>query len=527
MNRIESMRSLVKQPVFWVLSLALGIRLYACLNTFIVNPDGVHYIHQARSIFYHQWNLLATCHVKFISPLPLLIAGSFFIFRDWVAAGRFVSLFFSFATLIPFYFLLRRFFDKAITAMTLLVYALIPFFISRSADVVRDPLFWFLICCGMLVFIRHLDENAGKRAQLDLLVSCCLFMLATWTRMEGVAFLLGSGIYLLIHKSDDRLKRAVFFSLPGLLAFLVLVIGALFIDRPLGTLLRIDKIQAELTQFGGHYDVLRDQLKALSKLHPDFIGEFLKDIRTIVWMVPFALIFNTFIEAFFYPYALFFFLGLIGLRDKWVSNSHILYFVTLFALSLVILYVHLLQTWLIYSRFLSILIFSSFIPMGYGIEKVLNLIKSRLKLKPLTAAISMAVFILAFGLGKSVRPIHEDKLPFRQAGEIIASQKAPEATARILGVSSTVYEWVFFYAHRDYPGALCAKAQVNNIPRSYENLVLKMRAEGIRYLLYEENQWPKKGVDFMAAPFEQDFKILGQWRHKDTGLLMLLELKNN
>ncbi|MFZ1985085.1 MAG: hypothetical protein WAU91_11770, partial [Desulfatitalea sp.] len=100
-NRIEKLINVAKQPVFWVFLLALGLRLFACLNTYIINPDGVHYIHQARSIFFSQWDSLTTCHIKHISPLPFLIAAAFGICRDWVVAGRFVSLAFSFATLFP------------------------------------------------------------------------------------------------------------------------------------------------------------------------------------------------------------------------------------------------------------------------------------------------------------------------------------------------------------------------------------------------------------------------------------------
>jgi hypothetical protein len=145
----------------------------------------------------------------------------------------------------------------------------------------------------------------------------------------------------------------------------------------------------------------------------------------------------------------------------------------------------------------------------------------------LTATAWVVALILAFGLGKNIRPNHEDKIVYRQAGEIIARHKAPEQVAQILGVRSTVYEWVFFYAHRDYPGAICTKKLIKIIPKNYDSLIEDMRAAGIHYLLYEEKQWPKNGFDFLAAAFGQDFTILGRWQHKDTGILMLLELKNS
>jgi len=524
MKPFEKLFSVARQPVFWVFLLAFGLRLFACLNTYIVNPDGVHYIHQARSIFYNEWDLLTACHITFVSPLPFLIAGAFGIFRDWIIAGRFVSLLFSFATLFPLYFLLKRFFDKTLTAVTLLVYALIPVFVSRSADIVRDPIFWFFICSGMLLFIRHAESRAGRRHPIDLLYSCCLFMLAAWARIEGVAFIFASGLYLLIHRADHRLQRLFFFSLPVLLAIILLSVAA-FSDRSHEVFYRTDQIRDGLIQFVSHYEAVRDQLGSLSKEAPGYLGEFFNKIRSIVWMAPIGLIFNTMLEGFFYPYALLFFLGWIGFRSRWSQDRRLGYFICLLVFSIVLLYVHLLQTWLIYNRFMAILIYPSFLIVGYGIDNTLAFLRTKCKLTPLTAVVSMVVFILAFGLGKNIRTNHEDKIVYRQVGEIIAGQKAAEQVVRIEGKPSTVYEWVFFYAHLRFPGALCTKGLTKPVPRKYQDIVKDMRVNGTRYLFYEENQWRKQGFDLMAAPFKQDFTLLGRWRHKDTGTLLLLQLK--
>ncbi|WP_319408667.1 glycosyltransferase family 39 protein [uncultured Desulfosarcina sp.] len=524
-HRLEKFLGIVKQPVFWVFAAAFGVRLFACLNTHIINPDGIHYIHQARAIFYHQWHALTACRISFISPLPFLIAPAFGLAGDWIAAGRSVSLFFSVATLFPLYFLIRRFFDERIAAITLLVYALIPVFVSRSADIVRGPIFWFLICGGMLMFVRHLQSPAERRWPLDLTWSCALFMLAAWTRYEGMVFILASGVYLVIGRSNDRLRRIFFFSLPVLVAVIALAAATVLIDRPLEDLFRTQKIQTALTQFLSHYDAVRDQLKSLARNQPGFFGEFLRGVRTVTWMVPLGLIFNTVLEGFFYPYALLFFIGWIGIRRRLSTDGGVSYFVCLLMFSTLVLYVNLLQTWLIYNRFLAIVIYPGFLFIGFGIDRLVGWLTSHCRLKPLTATVTAVTFVLLFGMAKNLRPNHEDKIVYRQAGEIIARQKAPTQVAAIAGAQSTVYEWVFFYAHRDFPGPLCARDGIKKIPSQYQALIASMRADGQRYLFYEENQWPRQAFDLMAAPFEQDFTILGRWRHKDTGQIMLLELK--
>ncbi|MBA7662508.1 hypothetical protein ES703_70537 [subsurface metagenome] len=64
-------------------------------------------------------------------------------------AAKSVSLIFGTMTLVPLYFLLKRFFDESIGLLVLLIFALIPVFIDRSVDVVRGPIFWFFSVLGL------------------------------------------------------------------------------------------------------------------------------------------------------------------------------------------------------------------------------------------------------------------------------------------------------------------------------------------------------------------------------------------
>ena len=378
----------------------------------------------------------------------------------------------------------------------------------------------------MLLFVRSFDARATRKYPINLLFACFLFLLSAWTRIEGVMFILASCAYLLFRKTDQRPQKLFFFSLPIILVLLVVLVGSQLMHHSHETIYRTDKIRNDLSHFVSQYKEVRDQLKALSKEHKDVFGDFLRRVHNVVWMVPFAMIFSTIVEGFFYPYALLFFLGFIGINSRRSRDGHLGYFILLVALSFGVLYVHLLQTWLIYNRFLAMLIFPSFLFIGFGIENTLRFFKTKCGLRPLTATVFIVVFILAFGLGKNIRANHEDKIVYRQAGEIIASQKEAAQIAKIAGVHSTVYEWVFFYAHRNYPGPICAKDMLAKVPNRYEILVKRMRTNGARYLFFEENQWSQKGVELTSAPYQEDFTILGRWYHKDTGNLMLLELKN-
>lgn len=526
-KRVKGLTPLMAQPVAWVFIIAASLRLFACLTTHIINPDGIHYIHQARSVFYHDWGSLTTCHIKYISMVPFLIAPAYAVFHDWIAAGRFVSFSFSFATLFPLYFLLKRFFEKPLISIILLVYALIPVFVSRSADILRDPIFWFFICSGMLMFVRQWDPSSNRRYPIALLASTLFFLVSMWARIEGVMFIAASGFYLLIYKTDHKLKKLLFFSIPLICIGLAVIAGSFFVDANGADFLRLDQIGHELAQFITHYKDVRSQLKSLAPNHLGYFKEFLNRVREVVWYVPFALIIKTILKGFHYPYALLFVSGFIGISRRWSHTKPIGYFVCLSVFSLAVIYLHLLQTWVIQNRFIAILIFPSCLFIGYGIDNTIRFLKEKCRLKPAIAVGSVILFILAFGLGKNLKPHHEDKIIFRQIGEIIASQKEPEQVVRISGAHSTVYEWVFFYAHQHYPGTLCAKALIGEIPQRYDQLIKDMAHTGIRYLFYEENEWPKDAFNLMAAPYEKEFHILGKWRHKDTGTLMLLELRDS
>lgn len=512
-------------PISWILLLAIFIRLYACSTTYIVNPDGVHYIYQARAIYYGQWSQLTACHLNFVSMLPFFIAGAFAVVRDWIIAGRVVSFVFSTATLIPLFFILRRFLNKTECHLTILVYALIPVLVNRTADIVRGPIFWFFLCMGMLYFIRQWDSKHQDRHQINLVLSSLCFLLATWTRTEGAYAIIVSGGYLLFTRGDHRFRRVLSFSIPIALIIAAGAIGFALINTLADHHLRLDRIVVELTQFIPTYHALRGQLKDLISQNTEWMAEFLRHVRTLVWFMPLSIIFNYIWESFFYPFALIFFIGLFGIRKRLQSNRHIAYFLWLSIFSIAVLYIHLLTRWLIFHRFMVILILPGCIIIGFGIGNIIQYIERRFRLGHGAAAGIMIAMIVLFGLSKNLIHREKDKYVYRQAGQIIAQQKSPEQISPIMAYYSTEYVWVFFYGHLDYPGALCARQYGGIIPDSYDELLASLKNAGMQYVLYEEKSWQNAKFDLMQSPYQTDFDILGRWHHRDVGNLILLRLK--
>lgn len=513
-------------PISWILLLVIFIRLYACLTTYIVNPDGVHYIYQARAIYYGQWSKLTACHLNYISVLPFLIASSFAVVRDWIIAGRMVTFVFSTATLIPLFFILKRFLNKTACHLTVLVYAFIPVLVNRTSDVVRGPIFWFFLCLGMLYFVRQWDGEHQDRYQKNLVLSCLCFLLATWTRTEGAYAIIVSWAYLLLTRSDHRFRRVLTFSIPIVLIIAAGATSFALIDTLAGHHLRLDRIVGELTQFIPTYQALRGQLKDLISQNTDWMAEFLRHVRTLVWFMPLSIIFNYIWESFFYPFALIYFIGFIGIRQRLQSNRHIAYFLWLSIFGLAVLYIHLLTNWLIFHRFMVILILPGCIFIGFGIDNIIDYIKRKFRMRHGVAAGVMVALIILSGLPKNLIHREKDKYIYQQAGQIIAQQKSPEQICPILASYSTEYVWVFFYGHLGYPGPLCARNYGGTIPKSYKRLLAKLKKMGWQYVLYEEKSWQKAKFDLMQTPYQSDFDILGRWWHRDVGNLVLLKLKS-
>ena len=60
--------------LYFIVLLGLAIRLIAWANTYVVNPDGTLYIHQAKAIYYGQKEALF-CGYSFVANYPVMIAG--------------------------------------------------------------------------------------------------------------------------------------------------------------------------------------------------------------------------------------------------------------------------------------------------------------------------------------------------------------------------------------------------------------------------------------------------------------------
>jgi hypothetical protein len=511
-----------------VLILLLGflIRLFACLNTYIINPDGTLYIHKARALYYGHLEPAQSCGPSYFSVYPILIAWAYGLLHDWVAAARSVSLFFGSLTLIPVYLLGRRFSSSLVSAMCVLVFALIPALVDSSSFAVRDPIAWFFVGFGLYLFVLQL-ENDGW---IYLFLSSVSYLLASLARVDSILCLFVSCLYISFGRKKRKTHKLICFLAPVLIAILLGISAAKALGINVMNAFRISEAIAKITAFVSAYDALRMTLASLrEQYHTGTLPFFLEKARHLVWLIGLDTLLIYLVDSFFYPFFFLFVIGLGGLRERVKSDRRIKYLVVLSCSSLLLLYFHLLETWITETRFFFIFMLSTAIFLAFGIEKSVRFLHNRLHMSTHSAFSILCLLILAFGLAKNLKPREEDKFVFKQIGELIARM---EGNSRVIGIFAfqPSMAYVSFYANLDYRGAPCPLGEGDPdkmVGKSAEEFVRNLKRAGIRYFLWEEKPWRYRPFDVLEKMKSNHFEEVGHWAHADTGRLILFRVGPN
>jgi 4-amino-4-deoxy-L-arabinose transferase-like glycosyltransferase len=510
--------------IYLVVLLGLAIRLIAWTNTAVVNPDGTLYIHQAKAIYYgHQEALY--CGYSFVASYPVFIAGLFGIVQDWILAARLVSLLFGTATLIPLYFLLRRFFDTQISALCALVFGMLPVFVGSSVDLIREPVCWFFLTLGLTFYVKAFENNTSYQ----MLFSSLSFLMASWARMEIFLFIVVSLLYLLLVKQEERIKKFIYFAIP--IFFIMILIGLIIYltgNRSIMAHLRINELLDRLVFFYIQYQQLRDTLKHEAFLHrQQMVGIFISEARTNAWLVGIGTLLNRFFETLLYLFALAYAGGLTGLWQHIKQNIQARYLVVLSLSSLLLLFVQVFSTWWLEYRHMYILIIPSFIIIGYGIERIHLYLMKRFGIRRIVAFFILSLIIILSTLPKNLHPRDTDKIIFKEIGESIAKHKS-EPGAAYISTPENIHSWISFYANASYLGDFCPLPVKVNCwefnAGNYDQFMRHLIENKIKYLVWTERQWPADKIDFSQVQRHLNLKELGRWNHPMSGEIILLEI---
>lgn len=520
----DSNIKLFGKQFLYVLLIGVAVRLYNSHFTFYINSDGVLYINQAKMIFYGRLDLLPASGLPNLSNYPFLIAGAFAVLRDWLLAAKFISFLFGVLTLIPVYLLFNRFFNRSVSSLGMLIYALIPALVSRSADVLRDPVYWFFLVSGIYLF--SLCET--KRARLYLLLSSLSFLLATWARVEAFLFIGVTALFILFSGSR-RLDKLFFFTLPVLGIAAVFILGPLAFNQDFGFLSRISDFGTRLAMPLQNYMALGNDIENLKNTVPPIhyqLREFLPKAGNFAWVIALCTFLNHFLEGFFYPFCLVLLLGLKGSWQKVTADQFPAYLVLLTITGSLLLLGHIVTWWNFDARFLALVIFPLFIFTGYGLENCMVFFEKKLKHQKIGAYLVMFCLIMVAGLPKNLYFREMDKLVFKEVGTYVAEKEKKNSKYVSILSSGTIRQLNFYANYRKPELILPALDSLYVVAgqscEAFYTHLIKSRTD---YFLWEEKFWLSQPYSPTACTHQQHLEELKRWHHPDTEQMILYKVK--
>jgi len=504
---------------------AFIMRVIALKHTLMMNNDGPVYIHQARALYHGFWQAIGSCTVDYPTVYTVLIAVFYRFSGDWVQSAMTANLMFGTLMIIPLYLFLRKFTDEQTSFLTGFVFAILPLFVIQSVNVIRDPSYWFFCVLGLYLLVCN-NENKKLYA---LAWSSLSFIAATATRIEGMIFLIGGLFYCFTIFKGKRLKAVTLFLAPVFLSAAFFVLFQ-FMNNP-GNFYqhRFDDILFYMTQALEQYrDLRKAMVSVIANVEHENLIYFLQNSRTLMWFTALGAILHSALEAYFYVFSLLMICGLIGLKDKIKNDKRLLTLMVIAVLNIVILYIYCLNYWSVEGRRLAPLIIITSVFMGFGTERIIRWIRNKSGLSGFIVVILLCMLFFAITLPKNLKIQEGDKLVFKEIGETIAGLDGRQDAIELISLGGQ--RWVHFYANLHTKEPICPDkysywyGDKTIIGDTYGDFIKNMKTRKIRYVVWQENFWPKNKFAFLENVRDNDLMKIQEWHHRDTGKIILYKV---
>ncbi len=515
-----------------VFAIGLLVRLYVGFNSAIINLDGMVYINQAAALYHGQLDKIFSCTLNYLPLNSMLMVPAYILFNDWIIAGRFISFFFGFSLLIPVYLTLKDFFEEKICVVALLMIALTPTLVTRSADLLKDPVAWFFLSLAIYVFVN----NTKIKSLLHIFLCSIFFILSAWSRNEFMLFYLATPIYILLYFKEKKITNLCIFLLPLLLLAGSAFVSAYLFDFHSYTLHRYTKSSLSVFNLFTHYGSLKNQLTTFAINAPWPIHYFLPEAANQSPLIALGAIITRWLEATLYLYGAIIVIGYFSIRQAGSKDNRIYYLFMLAVLGTVLLYNEMLRTWVVEYRYFGMVIIPSAVFAGYGLQALCSYTNKRTSLQQNIILFTIAIFILLLGLGKNIKPRYTDKAVFKEIGEYIAADAEIQATnsIQLAGVvNKNALEWVTFYSNYLRGDISCGrdiKLLSQNDLIDSKKLQRLLKEKQISYFLVGEYITffgNKKKLHHSFKDFSSKnlayLTLIKEWQQKGNGRLLLFK----
>ncbi len=520
MDKQNKIQSYLIQPILYVFLFGLFIRVWSSINTFVINPDGIFYIYQAKALFAGEFETAKNCGIGYVSLYPVLIGLFHLVIDNWLVAAKGVSLVFGFGVLIPIYLCAKKFFDERVSTFLVLIYAVIPVFTGRCGDVLKGPVFWFFLMWGIYFFIAGMESR--KKYLMPL--SCLAIIVATFSRIEGVILIPLTLFYIAVSKDERKISRIFMFSLPIILFVLVGIVVAGARGFDFHSLYRVDYIIAKIDESFSTYSFFVSRFSDFQEAERGGqLQFFFQEAKEQLWFIAFGVLLNRTIEAFFIPFFIIYVIGCF--QAKKTNLKHKGYFVLLQLVAYIMIYLHIIQTWQMEYRFMGINVFSAFVFLGLGVEKVLGFIDALSLNKKRFAIVLSIIMLFVAPVVKDLKPRRESRLVFKEIGEYVRTIENNDFVKITMAVEFPM--WTYLAANKkssnfDCPGD-SYKDWGNEFP-DYSSLKAELINGGYDYFVLDSSTWKNESFDSMKKAFENDFTFLKQWKYSKSVTLCLFRL---
>ena len=156
---------------------------------------------------------------------PLFLSFSFSVFDsnnflDYMNLQRIITVSISILTIIPLYFLCRRFFNKFYAVLGVALFTFEPHMIQNSSLGLTEPLFIILVTTSITLFL-------GSKIK-STFIAFLIIGLATTVRIEGLFVFFAFSISYLIQNRHE--KKIVIKYVLGLIIFVVTLLSFIFLQ---------------------------------------------------------------------------------------------------------------------------------------------------------------------------------------------------------------------------------------------------------------------------------------------------------
>ena len=485
-------------PLIPLLLLAATLRLVSLFREPLLNPDGIAYILQAKAFYLQQTEQFLTAY-PYPTNLALMIAGIYGFVGDWVVAGQLISLFFSLLTIIPFYFLNRIFWSRRTAITIVILYVVSPVFIELSYEIIRGPQFWFFMVLGLWGFCRFLVEE--KPSAPLLMITSIAFIMAAWSRIEGLLPLLLAAGWLVL---DSHFRKSRYLAAYFLPFFLILLFsGCLALSHSSSS---IDLLEVLSQGFGdrllgaiNRFQWLRDSLLSLENDPPLGVAPyFFDETRDMLWFLALGVSGHSLVKTFgiiFFPITIFGFIKDRNSQPKESFQRRSKLFLKLLILGgAIIIYLQILLNWSTSERFVALIYFPALLFSGYGFNKLFYSWQKRHPNSSPATYLWLCLLLLILALPSILKSSSRSRaIAFKEIGQTLASMHSENQEIRLCSTSKKVL-FTHFYAHLNKPiisspWEQCGIIKVTELEMSslldlkYDYLILSDRDGGRRRFL--------------------------------------------